>query len=144
MAVEAYLGVGADLGHKRGDPCLGVGQDQCARRVDYVDALGTCVDHDPRLPGKLARPDPVREHEEAHGLHAEVARGGEVLDGNVGLRAVRSDPCHRGANVMRMAEVVDGAYTRQQEYGDRGLPSLVDGGGDQVELVDLGEAVIER
>jgi hypothetical protein len=43
-----------------------------------------------------------------------------------------------------MAEVVDGAYTRQQEYGDRGLPSLLDGGGDQVELVDLREAVIER
>ena len=44
---------------------------------------------------------------------------------------------------MGLLEVVDRAEAGQHEDGNLGLSGLVDGGADQVELVDLGEAVVE-
>ena len=51
----------------------------------------------------------VAEHEEADGLHPEGARRAEVLDRHVGLGAVGGDPGHRGADRVRMPEVLDRA-----------------------------------
>jgi hypothetical protein len=51
----------------------------------------------------------VAEHEEPDGLHAELAGRAEVLDRDVGLGAVRRDAGHRGADRVRLLELVHGA-----------------------------------
>jgi hypothetical protein len=87
---------------------------------------------------------PVRQHQEADGLHAQVAGQPEVLDRHVGLGAVGGDPGHRRAGLAGLAQVVLGADAGQQQHRDLGLPGLVDPGRDQRDLVDQGEAVVER
>ena len=67
-------------------------EDQRAGGVDDVGALAAGVDHDPRLRGQLLRARHVAEHQKADRLQAELARGGEVLDRDVGLGAVGGDP----------------------------------------------------
>jgi len=55
VAVEADLGLVADLGVHGLDPLLRVAEHQRARRVHAVDALRARVHHDPGLPGQLVR-----------------------------------------------------------------------------------------
>ena len=80
---------------------------------------------------------------EADRLHPERAGRPEVLDRHVRLGAVRRDPGDRGAHLVRLVQVVDGAEAGEHEDGDLGLGGLLDGGLDELELVDLGEAVVE-
>ncbi len=86
----------------------------------------------------------MRHHQEADGLHAEVAGKPEMLDGHVGLGAMRGDPGDASTDVARSAKIVLGADARHQENGDRGLGGLLDTCPDQGQLVLAGEAVVER
>jgi hypothetical protein len=94
VAVKPDLGVGGDLVDQCLHPRLRTGQHQRPGGVDHVDALGARVHHDPGLPGQRGRFQPVREHQEADRLHAQLAGRPEVLDRYVRLRAVRRDPGH--------------------------------------------------
>jgi len=85
----------------------------------------------------------VTEHQEPDRLHAEIAGGPEMLHGHVGLGAVRRYPGDRRAHFAGVPQVLDGAEAGQQQHGDPGLPRFADGGGDEVELIDAGEPVIE-
>ena len=96
-----------------------------------------------RLPGQLRRIDAVREHQEADGLHPEIARRGEVLDRRVRLGAMGGDPGHRRAALMGVLEVMDRADSGQQKHRDTSLFGLFDGAAYQRELVRAGEAVVE-
>jgi hypothetical protein len=144
MAMKAHLCLRADLGHHRLNPLLSVAEYECARRVHAVHALRAGVDHDPGLARQLGWGCAVRHHQESDGLHAEIAGQPEMLDGDVGLGAVRSDPGDRGPGVARAAQVVHCADPRHQEHSDRGLGCLLDARPDQGELVLAGEAVVER
>ena len=144
VAVVADLRLVAHLGEDRLDARDRVVEDQRPGRVDDVGALAAGVDHDPCLPRQLVGRGHVAEHEEADGLHAELARGAEVLDRDVGLGAVRRDahdlhPGGRGA-----LEILDGADARHEQGGDARARGLVGGGGDERELVRGREAVVER
>ena len=125
------------------DPLLGVGEHERARGVDDVDALGAGIHHDPGLLGELLGRGLVAEHEEPDGLHAERAGRAEVLDRDVGLGAVGGDAGDRGAGRVGVLQVVHRAEAGEHEDGDLGLGGLVDGGRDELHLVDLGEAVVE-
>ena len=144
MPVEADLRLVPDLLDERGHPFLRVAEHQRAGRVHDVDALRAAVDHDPRLLRQPFRADPVREHQEADGLHAHVAGGGEVLQGDVRLGAMRRDPRHRSTRIPRHPQVLYSAEAGQQQHRDLGLPRLVHRGGDQLDVVHGGEAVVER
>ncbi len=144
MAVEPDLCLAADLGDQRLHPGLRLAEDQRAGRVDHVHALRARVNHDPGLPGQLSGPDPVAEHQEPDGLHAEVAGGGEMLHGDVGLGAVRGDPGHRRPGVPGMPQVVGRAEAGQQQHRDPRAARLLHRRGDQAELVLGREAVVER
>ena len=86
----------------------------------------------------------MRHHQESDGLHAEIAGQPEMLDGDVGLGAVRRDPGDASAGVTCAAQIIHGADPRHQEHSDRGLGGLLDARPDQGELVLAGEAVVER
>ena len=127
-----------------GDSGLGLGEHQRAGRVDGVDALAARVDHDPALPGQLLGRGAVAHHQEADRLHAERPGQPEVLDRDVRLGAVGGDPGHRGAGLASVAEVVHGADAGDQQDGDLGRGRLLGRRTDQDDVLDLGEAVVER
>ena len=84
------------------------------------------------------------QHEEADRFHAELAGLAEVLDRDVRLGAVRRDAGHGRPDGVGLLQVVHGAEPREHEDGDLRLCGLVHGCLDEIELVDLGEAVVER
>jgi len=135
VPVEADLGFAADLVDEGTDPGLSVAEDHRAGGVDNVDALGARVDHDPRLAGEPGWSKAMCEHEKPDRFHAEVARGAEVLDRHVGLRAVRGDPRHRRARVPRFLQVLNRAHTGEQQHGNPRSGGFVDSGGDEVDLL---------
>jgi hypothetical protein len=144
VPVEADLGLVSDLRGERGDARLGVAEDERAGRVDDVDALRAAVHHDPGLLRQLGGPDPVRQHQESDCLHAHLPGSGEVLEGHVGLGAVGGDPGDRGAGIAGATQVLDRPDPGQQENGDLGVAGFVHRRGDQLDVVDGGEPVVER
>ena len=145
VAVEADLRVVAQFGDQRLHPVPDAVRQQRAGRVDDVHALAAGVGHDPRLLGQLVRPDPVREHQEADGFHAQLAGGGEMLDRHVGLGAVgghpgdlRADTVHLAAGsstVPRPGSTSTAIFARF---------TVLDGGLDQLGVGAQAEAVVER
>jgi hypothetical protein len=85
----------------------------------------------------------VAEHQEPDGLHAELAGGSEMLHGDVGFGAVGRDAGDGRADVPRVAQILDGAEPGQEQNGDPGVVRLLHCCGDEVELADAGEAVVE-
>jgi len=63
-------------------------------------------------------------HQEARDVHADLAGGGDVLGGDVGLGAVRRDADRAHAEVVCVFQLGDGADARQQQ---RGQPGVLDG-----------------
>jgi hypothetical protein len=143
MTVEADLSLLADLVEHGLYSLLRIGQDHGPGGIHHVDAHRASVDHDARLLRQLRRSGAVRQHQAAHGLHAEFARGLEVLDGDVGLGAVCGDARDRRARVVRLSKVLDRAEARQHEHGDPCLLRLLHGCRDQLDVVDGAEAVVE-
>jgi hypothetical protein len=76
----------------------------------------------------------VRHHQEADGLQPEVARDVQVLDGDVGVGAVRGDAGDRDAEVRDRPQVVDRADAGQQEIGDPRVPGGLHRGPDELRL----------
>jgi hypothetical protein len=62
----------------------------------------------------------VRHHQEADGIHAQLARQGDVLFGHVGFGAVRGDANGAHAEIVRHAQVIDGTDAGQQQRGHLG------------------------
>ena len=144
MAVEADLHLGRDGGPDRLDPLHGAARQQGAGRVGDVDDLGAGVGHDAGLGGQRLGAGQMRHHQEPDGGHAEVAGQAEVLWGDVGLGAVRRHPDELGAEVLGPGEVVLGADAGQEQHGQPAGGQHVGGGGDELQLVDQRQAVVER
>ena len=143
VAVEADLGVVAELGDQRRDPVGHPLEHQRAGRVDDVDALAPGVGHDAGLRGQLLRRNGVGHHQKPDRLQAQLAGQAEVLDRHVGLGAVGGDPADRPAVVLRLLDVLLGADARQHQEGDLGLFGGLGGQLDQFLLGRLGEPVVE-
>lgn len=107
------------------------------------DVLLIGVGHDAGLLGELFRRDGVAHHQEADGLQPEFAGQAEVLDGHVGLGAVRGDPADRAAVVLGLLDVLLGAHPGQHQEGDLGVLGGLGGQLDQLLLGGLGEPVVE-
>jgi hypothetical protein len=85
----------------------------------------------------------VAEHQEPDGLHAEFAGGSELLHGDVRFGPVGRDAGDGRADLVGVPQVLDGAEPGQEQDGDLGVLRLFHRGGDEVELADAGEAVVE-
>jgi hypothetical protein len=81
-----------------------------------VDALRARVDHDPGLLGELRRGGHVRHHQVAVHVHAQLAGGGDVLGGDVGLGAVGRDPGQVGAELGGLLEVAPRACFKSHSH----------------------------
>ncbi|MPN52124.1 hypothetical protein SDC9_199778 [bioreactor metagenome] len=83
-------------------------------------------------------------HQEADGVHLQLARQRDVLLGDVGLGAVGGDTDGVHPEIARHLQVIDGADARQQQRRDLGLLHL---GNHRAEIFLVGvrrEAVIDR
>ena len=80
--------------------------------------------------GQLAGGRHVAHHQEAGDVHAELAGGGDVLGGDVGLGAVGGDPDRADAEVVGVLELLDGADAGQQQRGEPGVGDVRGGGLD--------------
>ena len=98
---------GGDVVH--GQPAAGVGD------VDAVRAVGL---HQLGLLGELLGRRHVGQHQESGDVHAELAGGGDVLGGDVGLGAVGGDADRADAEVAGVLQLVDGADAGQQQRGE--------------------------
>jgi hypothetical protein len=77
----------------------------------------------------------VAHHQEADGVHAEVAGRGDVLGGKVGFGAVGDDAQHSVARTVGGLELVDFADAGEQECGRLGV---LDGGGEGFDPFEVG------
>ncbi|MNY31560.1 hypothetical protein D3C86_1657270 [compost metagenome] len=86
----------------------------------------------------------MRHHQEADGVHLQLAGDADVLLGDVRLGAVGGHADGVDAQFMGHLQVVDGADTRQQQGGDLG-PLHQRDDRRQVLLIGVGrEAVVDR
>lgn len=53
-------------------------------------------------------------HQEADGVHAQIARGGDVLLGDIGFGAMSGDAHRTHTQLVRALQVFDAADARQQ------------------------------
>ena len=144
MAVESDLGVVAELGDHGGDTVGDLVHDERASGVDDVDALAAGIRHDAGLLGEHLGGLGVAHHEEADGLQAQLSGVPEVLDGDVGLGAVGGDAADRSAVVASRENVVLYPQAGQGEERDLGLLGGLRRDLDELLVVGLGEAVVER
>ena len=86
--------------------------------VDHVHALAAGVGHDPGLAGEHLGWLGVRHHQEADRFQPDLPRQAEVLDGDVGLGAVRGDPDDGDAEIRARLDVVLRAEPGQHQRGD--------------------------
>jgi hypothetical protein len=144
VAVEADLHVGRDRGADRLHALGGAGGQEGAGRVGDVDDLGARVGHDPGLLTDGIGTDQMGHHQEPDGGHADVSGQAEVLWGDVGFGAVGRHTDQLCAEVPGPQQIVLRADPRQQEDGQPARGEYVGGGGDQLQLVDQRQAVVER
>ena len=86
------------------------------------------------LGGERGRLGHVAHHEEPGDVHAEVPCGGDVLGGDVRLRAVGGDPYRTNAERVRALQVADRSDAGEQQGGE---PGPGDGGGDRRDPVGV-------
>ncbi|MCY1447973.1 hypothetical protein D9M71_646170 [compost metagenome] len=85
----------------------------------------------------------MAHHQEAHGVHAQLAGVFDVLPGHVRLGAVGGDAHHPRAGLVGVLQVVHGADARQQQGGDL---RVADFAGHRLDVLQVGvaaEAVVE-
>ena len=128
---------------ERTEPFRHFVHEQGAGGIDHIHTVSSVGFHESGLPRKLSGRRHVRHHEEARYVHPQRAGEFHLLAGDVRLGAVRGDPRDGRADVARVPQVVDRTQPGQQEYRDPCGTGLVDRRGDEVELVDPGEAVVE-
>ena len=121
VGVDADLGAGVEHVAVGADPVADAVHGQAAAGVGDVDAVRAVGLHQLGLLGELRGRGHVAHHQEAGDVHAEVAGGGDVLGGDVGLGAVGGDPHRADAEVVGALEVVDGADAGQQQRGEPGV-----------------------
>src|SRR5699024_8041667 len=109
--------------------------------VGDVDALGAVGLHQLGLLGELGGGGQGAHHQEAGGVEPELAGGGDVLRGDVGLGAVRGDAYVGDAGCGGVLELANRAAPWEQERGDGGVPCGAHRGLDQLEVRVPGEAV---
>ena len=143
VAVEALLGFGFERVAHGLQAGLHVTGQHVAGRVGDVDAVGAVALHQLGLLHQTLGAVHVGHHQEADGVHVELARVGDVLLAHVGLGAVRRHADGVHAQAVRHLQVVDGADAGQQQGRDLGLLHQRDHGA-QVLLVGVGrEAVVD-
>ena len=86
----------------------------------------------------------VGHHQEAGDVHAELAGGGDVLGGDVGLGAVGGDADRADAEVVGALQVVDGADAGQQQGGEPGVLQHRCGGLDPLPVGVGAGPVVDR
>jgi hypothetical protein len=79
VAVEADLGFGLEHGAQGADAGLHVVRQHVAGRVGHVHRVGAVALHQLALPGDAGRVVEVGHHQEAGGVHAQLAGKGDVL-----------------------------------------------------------------
>ena len=89
-----------------------------ASGVHHIDAAGSVSLHQPGLLGQLLGGGHVAHHQEADGVHTELAGSGDVVCRDVSFGAVRRDAHHAGTRPVRGGEIVDGSDSRQHQRCD--------------------------
>ena len=128
---------------ERLDPLGILRRQERAGRIGHIDAFGAVAFHQLRLLDQLLDRGHVRHHQEADGVHAELARRLDVLPGDVGLGAVGGDAHAARARVIGVLEVVHGADAGQEQHGDDGVLALLGDRRDPFAVVVRAEAVVE-
>ncbi|MCY1358997.1 hypothetical protein D9M69_455480 [compost metagenome] len=164
-AVAAFLHRGDGVGHAEAEIVvrvhagLGLGiQDRLegahavadvlhvhgATGVGHVDALRAVALHQLALSGQFFRRNHVAHHQEADGVHAQLAGVLDVLPGDVRLGAVGGDAHDPRAGLVGVLQVVHRADAGQQQGGDPGVADLAGHRLDVFQVAVLAEAVVER
>ena len=144
VAVEADLGVVAELRNQRADAIRDLVEDERTGRVHDIDALTASVRHDAGLRRQRLGLACVGHHEEAHRLQSELACQTEVLYRDVGLGAMGRDANDRDARVGEVLDVVLRADSRQHQRGDLRSGGGLDGGLHEQAFVGEREPVVVR
>ncbi len=121
MAMEANLGLRAQRGTHRRHPLADLVRQQVARRIGQVDTVGAVAFHQLALGSQAFGAVHVRHHQEAHGVHAQVAGVGDVLFADIGLGTVGGHPQGTHAQAVGHLQVLDRADAWQQQRRDLGL-----------------------
>lgn len=144
VAMEADLGIRLQPLAQRADFLAHLIRQHVARRVGAIDAVGAVALHQARLLQQFLGADPVRHHQEAHGIQAHLAGHADMLAGHIGLGAVGGHAKGRHPMLMGHLQVVEGADARQQQRRHLGLLELGDYRAEIGLVAVSGHAVVER
>ncbi|MCY1535092.1 hypothetical protein D9M68_704830 [compost metagenome] len=115
-----------------------------AAGVGHVDAGRAVALHQLALTRQFLGRDHVAHHQEADGVHAQVAGVFDVLPGHIRLGAVGGDAHDARAGLVGVLQVVHRADAGQQQGGDLGVLDLAGHRLDVLEVAVLAKAVVER
>ncbi|MNZ77218.1 hypothetical protein D3C78_957470 [compost metagenome] len=144
VAVEADLGFRVEHFTQGADARLDVFRQHVAGRVGDVHGLRAVGLHQLALLGDAGRVVEVGHHQEARGVHAQLAGEGDVLRRGVRLGAVGGHVHAARAAVIGRLQFLHGAQARNQQHRDLGLLHLRSDGADVFLVAVRGEAVLQR
>ncbi|MCY1298924.1 hypothetical protein D9M70_484330 [compost metagenome] len=144
VGVDAGVGGRVERILQRAEALAHVLHAQRAAGVHHVDAGGAIALHQLGLLGQALRGLHVAHHQEADGVHAQLAGVFDVLLGHVRLGAVGGHPDDARAGVVGGLEVVHRADAGQQQGGDLGMGQHVVDRLDPLQVGVRAEAVVER
>ena len=121
MTVEADLGAWLQRRAHRADPRTDVMRQHVTGRVGDIHAVGAVAFHQFGLFSQSFGAVHVGHHQEAHGVHFQLAGQIDVLLGDIRLGAVGGYADGVDANLAGHLQMVDGADAGQQQGGDLGV-----------------------
>ncbi|MCY1511327.1 hypothetical protein D9M68_457430 [compost metagenome] len=143
VRVHTGLGFGLEHGLERAEALADVLHVHRTTGVGHIHAGGAVALHQLRLLRQLLAGQHVAHHQEADGVHAQLASVFDVLTRDVRLGAVSSHTYHSSTCVVRILEVMHRADARQQQGSDLGMANHIGHRFDVLEVRMLAEAVVE-
>jgi hypothetical protein len=132
---------GLEHGAQGADAGLHVVRQHVAGAVGHIHRVGAVALHQLALAGDALGVVEVGHHQEAGGVHAQLAGKGDVLGRGVGLGAVGGHVHAAGAAVVGRLQLAHGAQAGDQQHRHLGLGHLRRHGRD-VFLVAVGRKAV--
>src|SRR5690554_1138853 len=143
VGVDTGLGIRVQHVFNGAEPVADVVHVHGTAGVHHVDTGGTVAFHQLGLFGQALRSLHVAHHQEADGVHAQLARVLDVLLGYIRLGAMGGNTHDPGTGLVGVVQVVNGTDTRQQQGGDLGMLDHFGDGFDPLQVGVGAKAVVK-
>src|SRR5690554_2181685 len=143
VSVDTGLGIRVQHVFNGAEPVADVVHVHRAAGVHHVDTGSTVAFHQLGLLGQTLRSLHVAHHQEAHGVHAQLAGVLDVLFGHVGFGAVGGYPNNACTSLVGVIQVMNSTNAGQQQGCDLGMLDHFCHGFDPLQVGVGAKAIVE-